>query len=99
MSNCQRKCNDAIQLGSVTFFSLESNQSDTMKTILTIRPSPDGRTYSKETELADSYTMLCDVGGVVGVYTGLSFAAVIRVLVIILAAGYVFFLAIQTLVP
>lgn len=60
-----------------------------MKTILTIRPKPEKRVYSEEAYLSSIYGVLCDVGGVVGVYTGLSIAAIVRIFGILIAAGYV----------
>lgn len=78
-------CTERQVVSSITYSSYENDRSDVIRNTFHIRPHPERMIFQQEEYLCSIYALFSDIGGLVGVYTGLSVAAVVRV--IALAGG------------
>lgn len=92
MKTCPQSCNFTSYRTSATFFNLESPSTASVKNEFTIRPKPGKSFAQTETEIISIYVVICDLANVVSMYSGLSGAAFLHTIVIIILFGYVIFI-------
>lgn len=87
-SSCKRNCEFPDYIVSATYFSLD-NTNDTLKNIFTVRPPYRNRILLQtEQRLHKLYTIMCEIGSLFCVYTGLSAAAILHDLVLVAKDGW-----------
>lgn len=85
--SCKRSCkiNDIKPIA--TFHNLDHNDEFLKNTFTVLPPNTDLFIWQKEYRLFQEYTLMCEIGGLLGTYIGLSIAAIVHDLALIIGTG------------